>query len=91
MSLQLAWLECIGGLFSMNSILQLVDRLRPDELMWLHTYLACLDASDPPSDVWSANGCYRDDEPSPEGACSGWADRTTAGNDSGSKSKGDAL
>ena len=40
MPLQLAWLECIGGLiFSMNSILQLVDSLRPDELIWLHAYL----------------------------------------------------
>ena len=40
MSLQLAWLECIGGLLcSMNSILQLVDSLRPDELIWLHSYL----------------------------------------------------
>ena len=38
--LQLAWLECIGGLlFSMNSTLQLVDSLRPDELIWLHAYL----------------------------------------------------
>ena len=40
MPLQLAWLECIGGFpFSMNSILQLVDSLRPDELIWLHAYL----------------------------------------------------
>ena len=41
MSLQLTWLECIGVFpFSMNSILQLVDSLRPDELIWLHAYLA---------------------------------------------------
>ena len=40
MSLQLVWLEKIGGLrCSMNSILQLVDSLRPDELIWLHAYL----------------------------------------------------
>ena len=40
MSLQLVWLEKSHGLHgSMNSILQLVDSLRPDELIWLHAYM----------------------------------------------------
>ena len=40
MSLQLVWLEKSRGLHgSMNSILQLVDSLRPDELIWLHAYM----------------------------------------------------
>ena len=39
-SLQLVWLEKSQGLHgSMNSILQLVDSLRPDELIWLHAYM----------------------------------------------------
>ena len=40
MSLQLVRLEESQGLHcSMNSILQLVDSLRPDELIWLHAYM----------------------------------------------------
>ena len=39
-SLQLARLEKSLSLHcSMNSILQLVDSLRPDELIWLHAYM----------------------------------------------------
>ena len=40
MSLQLVWLEKSQGLQgSMNSILQLIDSLRPDELIWLHAHM----------------------------------------------------
>ena len=40
MSLQLVWLVQSRGLRgSMNSTLQLVDSLRPDELIWLHAYM----------------------------------------------------
>ena len=40
MSLQLVRLEKSQGLHcSMNSILQIVDSLRPDELIWLHAYM----------------------------------------------------
>ena len=40
MSLQLVWLEKSRSLRGfMNSILQLVDSLRPDELIWLHAYM----------------------------------------------------
>ena len=39
----------------MNSILQLVDSLRPDELIWLHAYMTGR-VHAPPSNVRSANG-----------------------------------
>ena len=58
LSLQLVWLEKSQGLHgSMNSILQLVDSLRPDELIWLHAYMTgrVHALSDSPTNVWSAN------------------------------------